>query len=170
MTWKSIAVCAAALTLASATPSPAEVVAVTLAPAEHPPATLTVLDQRGVEHVYTQADLERLPTYRMVTTTPWRPEPAAFEGILLSDLLGRHGLADMREIRVIAENEYTTTVEREVWTDTPLLIATRVDGIPHSRRARGPIQFVVEDIDHRRLGHVEERHFVWMASRIEPGR
>jgi hypothetical protein len=104
----------------------------------------------------------------MVTTTPWRSEETVFEGGLLQDLLRKHGLDQVGAIRVVAENEFESILESAVWEAAPILLATRVEGRPHSRRARGPIQFVVsmEDYDGSRV--IEERHLVWMAARIEP--
>lgn len=150
--------------LAAAEPEP-----VALAPLEHSRASLTVVARDGAETVYAPADLERLPTYRMVTTTPWREVPAAFEGVLLRDLLAAHGLEGLDAVEVTAENDYVAVIERVVWETTPVLVATRVDGRPHSRRARGPIQFVIDwDAYRAHDPLVSERHMVWMAARIAP--
>lgn len=155
-----------ALSSAAAIAAPPE--PVSLEPIEHLPAELVVVDQAGTEHIYTPADLEQLGAYRLTTTTPWRDTPAVFEGASLRDLLERHGLADGDAILVVAENEFQTIIEREVWENVPMILATRVDGQAHSRRARGPIQFVVPDDIYSRGEHVFERHLVWMAARIQP--
>ena len=141
---------------------------VALQPVQFAEATLVVIDSAGTETVYTPADIEALGTYRMVTATPWRETPAVFDGGLLQDLLTRHGLDGVPAIRVIAENEFESILEREVWQAAPVLLATRVDGSPHSRRTRGPIQFVVSMEDYNDSDVIAERHLVWMASRIEP--
>ncbi|MBT8425579.1 MAG: hypothetical protein KJO67_11430 [Silicimonas sp.] len=106
----------------------------------------------------------------MVTKTPWRPEEAVFEGTTLQVLLRAHGLDGSEAIRVTAENDFQSIVEREVWEDVPILLATRVDGRPHTRRARGPIQFVIPDADYSSSDVAKEGHLVWMAARIEPVR
>ena len=126
-----------------------------------------VTDASGQMIPFTPADLETLPTYAMVTLTPWRERPARFEGVLLSDLLRETGLYDSAAIRVTAENDYITTIPRAVWTSLPILIATRVDGAPHSRRERGPIQFVIDMDAHRSTDLAREEYMVWMASRLE---
>ncbi len=151
-------------TSAMAAPKPVD-----LAPMHHMEAQLEVRvgDRSGT--TYEPADLESFPTYRIETTTPWREEPAVFEGILLTDLLAAHGLLDAPSIRVTAENDYTTVITREVWEAAPILVATRVDGRPHSRRDRGPIQFVVPAEDYVGLSVVTESHLVWMAAVIEVG-
>lgn len=146
----------------------ADLAAVTLAPISHAQATLTVVAEDGSSTSYTPADLETLPTYRMETTTPWRDTPSAFEGVLLADLLRAHGLDQTSAIRIVAENDFASKMEREVWETLPILIATRVDGQPHNRRERGPIQFIIDADDYASSDVASESHLVWMASRIEP--
>ena len=120
------------------------------------------------ETTYDPGTLEKeFETFRLVTTTPWREEPATFEGIMLRDLLERNGLRQATGIKVTAENDYEVTIPSEVFNEVPIMIATRLNGQPHHRRARGPLQFVIpmdvfEDLD------LTERYWVWMAARIAP--
>ncbi len=148
---------------ASGAPSPT-----TLAPIEHSDASLTVHADDRSSVTYTLTELERFPTYTLTTVTPWRPEPATFEGVLLNDVLAASDLRDAPAIRVTAENDFSSDIPKEVWDSVPVLLATRVNGGPISRRERGPILFVVEDSLYQTVGVVEERHLVWMAARIEP--
>lgn len=152
------------VTNAIASPKPVE-----LEPIRHSRANLEIPIPGGGMKSYTPAELETFPTYSIETTTPWRDEPAVFEGILLTDLLEAHGLMTAPSIRVVAENDYTTSIDREVWEAAPILVATRVNGRPHSRRNRGPIQFVVEKSEYDAQETVTEDHLVWMAARILPG-
>ncbi len=147
---------------AAAAPQPVE-----LKPMRHKEAQLEVRPGDGSGAVYEPADLENFPTYRVETTTPWRETPAVFEGILLTDLLAAHGLLGAPSIRVTAENDYSAVIAREVWEAAPILVATRVDGRPHSRRERGPIQFIVPSEDYVGSPIVTEDHLVWMAAVIE---
>lgn len=146
------------------TPDPVE-----LEPIQHANAFLVVVGADGLETKYTPAQLEEFTTYSLTTTTPWRKEPARFEGVLLSDILAAHGLDSVDAIRVTAENDYSTVMERELLETVQILVATRVDGRPHSRRARGPIQFVIGSEAFGSSGLTSESNFVWMAARIEPG-
>ncbi len=160
-----LAIAAACICLplgASATPEP-----VALPSINHANAQVVVVRPDGTEIAYSPADLEQLPTYRVRTTTPWRTEAAEFEGVLLSDVLAANGLAEADAIMVTAENDFTSTIERTVWETVDVLIATRVDGRPHSRRARGPIQFVIDMDAYANSGVAREEHLVWMAARIE---
>ena len=141
---------------------------VELAPMAHSDASLTIVDTSGVEHVYGPAELEMLPTYALETTTPWREEPSVFEGVLLVDLLVRHGLDQIDSIFVLAENDYVSEIDRAAWETGAIMIATRVDGRPHSRRARGPIQFVVPMQTFEATEAITTQHLVWMAARVRP--
>jgi hypothetical protein len=140
---------------------------VDLPPMNHADAQLVIVDAGGNENVYSPRELETYPTYRVTTTTPWRDKPAEFEGVLLSDFLAAHGLAGVDAILVTAENDYTATIPREVWEQADVLIATRVNGQPHSRRSRGPIQFVIAMEEFKGSAVAIEDHLVWMAARIE---
>lgn len=131
-------------------------------------AELTVVapDQ---EHRFDQVALESLGTYAVTTDTPWRDYPAEFVGVRLTDLLRATGLGQATAIRVVAENDYAITMPREVWESYDPLIATRVDGRGHSRRARGPLQFVFDMRSNPATGAEEfQSNWVWMAARIEP--
>ena len=134
----------------------------------HRDASLTIIDADGQAHVYTPADLEGLPTYMVETTTPWRETPARFEGVLLSDLLSKHGLIDQERIHVVAENDFVSEIERDVWQTGAIMIATRVDGAPHTRRARGPIQFIIPMESFSTNEMFTAQHLVWMAAEIRP--
>lgn len=141
---------------------------VDLAPIAHLDATLVVSSADGIETVYTPSQLEEFPTYSLTTATPWREEAAKFEGVLLRDILASGGLDKLDAVAVLAENDYKTVLPRELWQDIRLLVATRVNGEPISRRERGPFLFV---IDMETLGKSEvatDAHLVWMASRIKP--
>ena len=134
---------------------------------EHAEATFEVIGLEGERTIYSPADLERFPTYQVTTITPWRDAPAVFAGVLLLDVLAHHNLLSADELLVTAENEFTVLFDRDALIAAPILIATRVNGAPHSRRARGPIQFVIDDRDMRSSEVLTESHLVWMAARIE---
>lgn len=76
----------------------------------------------------------------------------------------------MEAILVTAENDFTSVIPREVRLQHDVMLATRVDGQPHSRRARGPIQFVIDMDACENSTVAREGHLVWMAARIEAAR
>lgn len=141
--------------------------AVALEPMSLNPSSLTVAGPNGVFE-FSGADLEALGAHRVTTTTPWRETPAVFEGVLLTEVLAIAGLENTAKIRVVAENDYAVELPRSVWTERPLLIATRVDGAPHERANRGPLQFVFPMNADRTTARSDfEGNWVWMAARIE---
>ena len=161
----SAALAAAAVATASWAGQPAPV---DLAPIQHTEASLEVIGPDGSATVYTPGDLETFATYRLETVTPWREAAAEFEGVLLTDVLAASGLLDVPAIRVTAENDFSSVIRREVWQSVPILVATRVDGRPHSWRARGPIQFVMDMDAYTASEAASESDLVWMAAKIEP--
>lgn len=141
---------------------------VELAPIDHMNASLVVRGANGVEVSYTPAQLEEFTTYSLTTATPWREEPAVFEGVLLGDILVENGFDRDVAISVTAENDYSTVLSAELLAAVDILVATRVNGKPHNRRERGPIQFVIEQNVFQTSDLTAESNFVWMAARIEP--
>lgn len=140
------------------------VTAVQLEKINHQPATLTVDGE--TKSVYSNADLEQFKTYAVTTRTPWRDAPATFEGVLLTDVLKKHGLDDASMIRMVAENDYIVDLPRSVWTDRPALIATRVDGKGLTRKERGPFYLVFPmDADPSTSGDFEN-YWVWMIAKV----
>ncbi|GGB42190.1 hypothetical protein GCM10011316_12630 [Roseibium aquae] len=138
----------------------------TLEPVLHQPAELVVEAPDGTVTTYTPETLEALPTFRVTTKTPWRLEPADFDGVLLADLLKKHGLDQLPAVIVTAENDFMVEMPKETWEAAPFLIATRANGVPLTRRNRGPILFVVDAEDYERETVIRERHLVWMVNRI----
>ena len=162
-TWiAAVLLAASPLSLTADTVEPTD-----LAPITHRSASLVVVGTDGFSQTYSPADLEGFPTYAMTTTTPWRETPARFEGVLLIDVLKAHGLDTVDSVTVMAENDFASEFSREVFSAYNILIATRVDGQAHTRRERGPLQFVIHADDYTADSPLRERHFVWMAARIE---
>ena len=157
----------AALFLTSQSLFAGSFVRTSLDPVAHADATLVVVGADGTETAYSPADLEAMTTYSLTTRTPWRDEPATFEGVRLSDLLAANGLDLADAIRVTAENDYSTVIDRALLDTVDILVATRVDGRAHTRRARGPIQFVIDLEAHENSDLTSDSNLVWMVARIE---
>lgn len=135
---------------------------------QHSEAELVVSHPDGTEAHYSPAELELFPTFRLETTTPWRTEAAVFEGVRLKDVLNANGLSEAGAISVVAENEYTVSIPGIAWQELDIMVATRVNGAPISRRERGPIQFVVDMDAYQASSIAREDYLVWMAARIAP--
>lgn len=133
----------------------------------HETATLTVVGPDGIATQYSPAQLEAFPTYSLTTTTHWRDGASVFEGVLLSDILAANHLENDPNIKVTAEDQYNAILSKELIDSVPILVATRVDGKPHSRRMRGPIQFIIDAETFANSPLTNETTLVWMAARIE---
>lgn len=159
----------AAFLLAPALPAQADARRVDLGDMDF--AATVELAVQGPDGLYrfTADELEALGTYRIETATPWREVPAVFDGVLLADILARAGLAERDSVRIVAENDYAVIVPQEVWATHGALLATRVDGRPHSRRARGPLQIVFDMQARPDTGLASfEGNWVWMVAWIGP--
>lgn len=164
---KSVSLLLSACFMACSTAAMADIVPVQVDAIEFRQAQLTITTAQGAVN-YQPADLEAVGTYSLTTVTPWRPEPAEFVGVLLRDVLEVNGLSHLDRIRVTAENDYAVELERDSWMQHDALIATRVDGAAHSRRARGPLQIVFPMSDNPELGETGYiKKWVWMAAAIE---
>lgn len=141
---------------------------VTLDPATHRAASLSVTGVDGLVVTYAPSDLENMPTYAMETTTPWRQDMTLFEGVLLKDVLAASGLMDVEVIEVLAENDYAITIPDDVWELAPVMVATRANGKPLTRRDRGPLLFVIPAEYFARHDVITNSHLVWMAASIAP--
>ena len=128
-----------------------------------------IVSNKNSETHYNQTALEELGVYRMTSKTPWRDEETIFEGVMLHDLLAEHGLENEHEIKIVAENDYAVTLPQKAWMCAAAMIATRVDGQAHKRRARGPLQIVFPMSANAEYGKQDYlRYWVWMLARIEP--
>jgi hypothetical protein len=71
-------------------------------------------------------------------------------------------------IQVIAENDFISELPAVVWDTDNVLIATRVEGKAHTRRMRGPIQFIIPATLYENNPDMREAYLVWMAHIIRP--
>lgn len=151
------------------TPAFADLKPVVLEPVSFQAASVALSSGQGNAR-YTQSELEKLDTFTLLTTTPWRTEATLFSGVRLRDLLKRNGLYDAQTLMVTAENGYQVVLERDVWTKHDPLVATRVNGAGHTRRERGPIQLVFDmDADPETGSSRFQKNWVWMLSQIDIG-
>jgi len=89
--------------------------------------------------------LEALPQRETRTATPWYEGEQTFTGPLLSDLMAAVG-ATGTALRIVALNDYATTVPLDDAARFPVILATRHNGAPMSVRDKGPL-FVIYPFD-----------------------
>lgn len=91
------------------------------------------------------AMLNALRHRKTETSTPWTKGKPTFEGPLLSELLDSVGCTGS-QLRVVALNDYTTTIPVEDARKWPVILATHMNGTPMTVRQKGPL-FVIYPFD-----------------------
>lgn len=119
--------------------------------ASHPEAALLKVDGHGVsEPVYLDlARLDALPQQQFSTTTLWTVGVQEFSGPSLADVLSV-AKAEPGNLSLMAANNYSVTLERDlIEADVPI-IATRIAGRTFGTRDRGPLWLVFPYDSHSR--------------------
>jgi len=137
------------------------------------PVLLTITGKLGKTNhensaTFDEAMLAALPQYRIETSTPWTDGKKRFEGVRLADLLDFVGVIDAQTLRTTALNEYEIVTPFSEAIEHGALLAMRMDGMPLTRRDKGPIWIVYPRDSNP--GIQDERHdarWVWQLTRIE---
>jgi hypothetical protein len=128
------------------------------------------IEAGGVSTAVTLPELERLGLYRVVTTSPYETGELTFEGVLFRDVLKKYALDEAPQVTVRATDDYVQIVPREDWADGPLLLATRQNGQPLTRRTQGPTRIVYPLHDHPAYDTpVHKPRWVWLVETIGSG-
>ncbi|WP_434669674.1 molybdopterin-dependent oxidoreductase [Klebsiella sp. B345] len=99
----------------------------------------------GDTAVFDRDMLEKLGMETIVTTTPWYSGKVRFDGISLKKLMDLVG-AKGDTAKVIALNDYTTTVPLEDFRKFPTILALKMNGEYMQIRDKGPL-FIVYPYD-----------------------
>jgi hypothetical protein len=91
------------------------------------------------------AMLNALRHRKTETSTPWTKGKPTFEGPLLTEVLDAVGCTGS-QLRVVALNDYTTTVPVEDARKWPVILATHMNGTPMTVRQKGPL-FIIYPFD-----------------------
>jgi hypothetical protein len=89
--------------------------------------------------------IDALPQRLTETLTPWFEGPQQFSGPLLSDLMAAVG-ATGSQLRIVAINDYATTLPFADIENYPVILASRHNGETMSVRSKGPL-FVIYPFD-----------------------
>jgi hypothetical protein len=142
-----------------------------LEPVSLPPAEAVVafvVTGNGEELPVTVPELEALGLYQVTTESPWEEGDLTFQGVLFSDVVAYLGLGDATSLRIRALDDYAQEVPREDWVDKPLILATRQDGEPLTRRTQGPSRLVYPLSEYPGYEPtVQDDRWVWLIKRIE---
>ncbi|GGC77241.1 hypothetical protein [Vreelandella lutescens] len=121
----------------------------------------------GSEAHFDKAMLEALAQRTTQTSTPWHDGVVSFEGPLGRALLDAVG-AEGEQLRVVALNDYASTVPISDFYDHEVIFAMRADDQPLRIRDHGPL-FIIYPFDENPSLLNEEilTRSVWQVKRIE---
>jgi len=132
-------------------------------------AEIAFVATKGNEEVsITVPELEALGLHRVKTKTPWEAGELNFEGVLFGDVVEYLGFTDASAVRVRALDDYVQDIPRDDWLGKPLILATRQDGEPLTRRTQGPTRLVYPLSEYP--GYVPLTHdprWIWLIKHIE---
>lgn len=116
---------------------------------------------------FDMAMLDKLPQATIVTVNDWVDKKHTYKGPIGSDLFKLLG-ATGTQLKVVALNDYVTTIPLEDFDKYGLILATSDDGQPMSVRDKGPIFVIYPFSDHPEL---EDQVFIsrsaWQVRSIE---
>lgn len=152
---------------ASARPQPITQPLALLRSADAEREVLTITGPEGPK-VLTLGQLERLPMYRVQTSTFWPDDDGVYEGPLLSEVLRRHGLDKRGAVRARAADGFSQRLPREDWERWPVMLATRRDGQLMGPRDKGPLRLIYpRDMDKVLLEPVYRLRWVWLLTHVD---
>ena len=121
-----------------------------------------------VSAAFDETMLATLPQSRIETSTPWTEGNKVFEGVLLADLFDSLGIEAALSFRAIALNEYEIVTPVDEALAYGALLAMRMDGVPLTRRDKGPIWIVYpRDSNPKIQDERYDARWVWQLTRIE---
>lgn len=129
---------------------------------------MLVIEDRGSGTVTTfeEADLLALPQVAFETSTIWTDGKRQFSGPLLVSVLEAAGVGD-GEITLIAINDYSVIIPRDVIDEEAPIVALRKNGAPFGVRDKGPLWVVYPyDSDPELQSEAIYAYSVWQLNRI----
>jgi hypothetical protein len=114
--------------------------------------------------------IEQLGLYSVTTGSPFEEGQLTFQGVLFRDVLRLIGLEAEKSVTIRAEDDYVQIIPHEDWTEGPLLLATRQDGLLLTRRTQGPTRLVYPLNDYPAFDTpVRKPRWIWLIKTIEVG-
>jgi len=128
---------------------------------------LVAVDRRTTLDLSLEA-LEALPQTTVVTENEFANGKVAYSGPLVRDVLAKLGLDHVRQVRMVAANDYFVDIPTEDFIRYDAILAMQADGVRLSRRDKGPLWLMYPISDHVELNDpVYLRRLIWQVVRIE---
>lgn len=125
-----------------------------------------ILVNKGIETVITTADLERLPSLTLKTTTNFTPQ-SVFVGVRFSDLLQNYQISSGM-IRAFAWDDYSYTLPVAELIKYNVILAYKKDSKYMDISEMGPYAIIYPKDDHSELRTLDvNAKTVWQVKKIE---
>jgi hypothetical protein len=131
-------------------------------------AVLTVSNSETGETIaLSEADLKALPQSVIHTENEFVDSITAFEGPLARDVLALLG-TEAETVKLTAVNDYAVEVPMADFISYDVVFAMSADGVPFSRRDKGPIWVIYPMSDHAELQDpVFNARLIWQLVKVE---
>ncbi|AGT11149.1 molybdopterin-dependent oxidoreductase [Paracoccus aminophilus] len=107
---------------------------------------LSVTGTDGVQHDFSEEEFNQLPQHQIVTNTTWTDTAQTFDGVLMRDLLAAVGddkaAMQRHTVDTLALNDYRINIPIEDIYHYDAMVARKINGVPMSRRDKGPYWLV----------------------------
>jgi len=138
---------------------------VPLARAVTEPVVLEVNGRVPASRRFTLADLAALGAAHVRTSTLWTDGVHDFEGVLARKVIEAAGAKSSRNVIARGLNDYTATIPLSDFLDYDVILAWSMDGVPLTRRDKGPLWIVYPRDAHAELADERLEHrWVWQLA------
>lgn len=135
--------------------------------AQAQPVILEVTGRVEQTRTFTLRQLQALGITTITTTTAWTDGPHVFEGVLARDVLAAVGPVASTQVTALALNDYQADIPLSDFSAYDVIFAWSMDGVPMTRRDKGPLWIVyprdaVPELQDERYEH----RWVWQLNRL----
>jgi len=133
--------------------------------AETEPVVLEINGRVPASRRFTLADLSALGTTHIRTSTLWTDGIRDFEGVLARKVIEAAGVPLTGKVVARGLNDYTATIPLSDFLDYDVILARSMDGVPFTRRDKGPLWIVYPRDAHAELADERLEHrWVWQLA------
>lgn len=104
--------------------------------------TVLTVRSAGAAQTFSVADLEKLATVEVTTTTPWTEGPQTFRGVPATALIAATGLDGAKTVRAVALNDYAVEIPVADFAAHEVIVAIYHNGQRMRVRDKGPLWIV----------------------------
>ena len=116
---------------------------------------------------FTRDQLAEIGTTTLTTSTAWTDGQHVFEGVLVRDVLAAIGPVTSTTVTALALNDYQADIPVSDFDTYDVILAWSMDGVPMTRRDKGPLWIVYPRDSVAALQDERYEHrWVWQLNRL----